>query len=591
MNQQIIQSLQLAQAFLANAQKPNGNYVGRSDDHPTDSLFFTALILDCLNATQEMSTTRRLAAEYLLRHKSLRWSWNYWERGSTARPYPDDLDDTACAIAGILGIDSLFIDASAQAAIAQNLIQCETKPGGPYTTWLVGSKEVQWRDVDPAVNANIGYMLFRLGVESSALGEYIETCLKQKQLQSPYYVGIIPTLYFIARWYQGACLQLLRSYITAEFNQPGLTSLHRAMLITAALKAGSEPDILVKHVQALLDEQTDDGWPSAPLYYEPPEGGKQRYAGSIELSTAFAVEALSTFVHWRPPAPVALVREPASLKTQYQQLLLRQTSPEVIDIASIIARAGGWKIKESALRHLNRGSRNGWLAYSIYDDFLDGEGNPARLNIANMAMRCSVMHFNKAVPDRDFASYVARIFDQVDAANAWELAQARNPDKLPRYGTYSIVAQRSWGHTIAPTGVMVLAGYSLTSPEVAQLQQFFCQYIIAKQLCDDAHDWLLDLRAKRITPVVTLLLKDLPHADDLSYQRHFWQYTIDQVNMVIRDHLKRAERSLQDCTFLRHKEELRGWLAALELSCKRAEQGRENARQFIDSFTSMSLLG
>lgn len=546
--------------------------------------------MDCLNTSQECSAARQKAAHYLLLHKSRQWSWNYWERDSSSRAYPDDLDDSACAIASILGVNPELVDADAQATIAKNLIQCETKPGGPYVTWLVRSADTRWQDVDPAVNANIGYMLSRLGVQTPAMQEYIETCLKNRTLQSPYYVGGVPTLYFIARWYKGSALPLLRSYITIELSKSGLSTLQRAMLITAGLNAGCRSELLQRHVEHLVQEQHDDHWASAPLYYEPPEGGKQRYAGSAELTTAFAVEALQTIGH-RQASVVSLTSQaPTSLKSVYKQLLIRQTSSEVIDIAGVIARTGGWRLNEAALRHLNRGSRNGWLAYSIYDDVLDGDGEVLHLSIANMALRRSLLHFAKAIPDARFNSFVAKVFDEVDAANVWELTHARDANQLPRYGAYKMLAQRSWGHVIAPTGVMVLAGYALDSPEVAQLHAFFRQYIIAKQLCDDAHDWLPDLRAEHITPIVALLLRELPQADEVSHQLHFWRHTIDEVNSLIREHLARAEQTLRECRFIVHKDEMLQWLTALERSCARAEQAREETRQFITAFSARSLV-
>lgn len=143
---------------------------------------------------------------------------------------------------------------------------------------------------------------------------------------------------------------------------------------------------------------------------------------------------------------------------------------------------------------------------------------------------------------------------------------------------------------IAPTGVLLAAGFALDGPEVKQLHDFFRHYLIAKQLCDDAHDWLDDLRHNRITPVVARLLRTCPDQDDSLRQRYFWQHTIDEVNQLICRHVQRAQIILNACDFLVKKTELQQWLDGLESVCTQAEQGRQDALTFIKTFTSKSLV-
>lgn len=526
---------------------------------------------------------------YLLEHKNAAWSWNYWERGSSARPYPDDLDDTACAIAGIAGYDPSRLDASAQACVAKNLIACEVKPGGPYATWLMPADDTQWRDVDPAVNANIGFMLQQLGVHSAELQAYVDECLVTHQLESPYYVGEVPTLYFMARWYKGDQSQRLINLVAERLRQPNLGVLELALLVTAACNLGQWDLVTPRQIRKLLDQQRQGGWPMQALYYEPPQNGVWRHAGSAELTTAFMLEALASWQGSQLPE-LSVPEPPSTLADAYKALLVTQNKPEIITIAGTVARAGGWNIKESTIRHLNRGSRNGWLAYTIYDDFLDEEGDPKLLSVANLAMRKSLLHFAEAIPGQYFKHFVENVFTQVDAANAWEVLHARNPESLPEYGMYAKLAQRSWGHVIAPTGVLLAAGFALESPEVQQLHDFFRHYSIAKQFCDDAHDWLDDLRNNRITPVVALLLKDCPERDDVSRQLYFWEETIDRVNTIIREHLDRAQKVLHACHFLAVKIDFQQWLDGLEAACLQAEQDRQAARQFIQTFSTPSLV-
>lgn len=596
MKQVINQNVQVALNYLAGRQQPSGGFGGLASAHPdmraataTDTIFFTALIADCLTVVAEATAIRTKTAKYLLEHKSEQWTWNYWQRGSQSRPYPDDLDDTACSIAALVGNNTALLDPTAQAALAQTLIACEVKPGGPYVTWLMPPEAHVWRDIDVAVNANIGHMFDRLGIQSAPLEAYITNCLKNDALQSRYYCGMVPTLYFIARWYRGSQLSRLQKLINQNLSRDDLSALELAMLITAASNIDSRHSITTNHISALLHYRTGDHWPAAALYYEPPQQGRQHYAGSAELTTAFAVEALATWQLQPQPTIAKSSRQvPATFRATHRQLLHKQQRPEIITIANTIARAGGWKLKESSSRRLNRGSRNGWLAYTIYDDFLDGEGDVLSLSLANFAMRQSVRNFKQAVNQPSFDKFVEATLEQVDAANDWEVRHARNPNQLPNYGRYARLAQRSWGHVIAPTGVMVLAGYALDSPEVKQLQEFFRQYIIAKQLCDDAHDWLSDLRRGHITPVVTLVLQNCPSQDEVDRQVYFWQITIDEVNQLIRQYLARAQKILNNCPFIINKTELQSWLTGLDQICTQAEQARGAALEFMQAFSRLA---
>ena len=69
----------------------------------------------------------------VLEEKSIGWTWNYWPRNSPSAltdPYPDDMDDTACAIAALALWKPKIIDGKVLAHITQSLIITESRPGG-----------------------------------------------------------------------------------------------------------------------------------------------------------------------------------------------------------------------------------------------------------------------------------------------------------------------------------------------------------------------------------------------------------------------------------------------------------------------------
>src|SRR3989344_640495 len=101
-------------AFLEKAQQKDGSFLSYStaqyDDFtnaiPYRTVFTSALILNALkrcNNPKANSIKDRLA-QFLLKQKSKNWTYNYWNRQAleyNTLPYPDDLDDTFCALAAL----------------------------------------------------------------------------------------------------------------------------------------------------------------------------------------------------------------------------------------------------------------------------------------------------------------------------------------------------------------------------------------------------------------------------------------------------------------------------------------------------------
>lgn len=552
-----------------------------------DTIFFSALIGGCLTNVQAADDIRARIARYLLRHSSEQTTWGYWERGSTSRPYPDDLDDTACAVASIANYDRRLLKPKMLAGLAASLMHCEVDPGGPYRTWLVeaGAEEPKWYDVDVAVNANIGYMFHALGIASPKLEAYVDACILANKLQSPYYIGTLPTLYFLARWYKGEQLPRLQELIMQAL-RTARGPLHKAMALSAAYHSGFSIDSGDQLVIDLLEHQVAGAWPAVGLYYEPPQNKQWRYAGSPELTTAFVLEAFSC---WLTHSQTTLVSStPTDFNGLYKEALASIKRSDVTNIANVMAQALAYNIPLSLSKTLNSASLHGWLAYGIYDDMVDGECDAKMVGVANYCLRISVDQFTAALPNnKSFRRFIEKTFTAMDSANTWEVMNARNLLKPPDYGDYSLLAQRSWGHVLAPTAVLLAAGYKLHSSEITNFHKFMHHYIIARQLSDDAHDWADDWAHERVTPVVAMLLNECSDAELIDLQQHFWTSTIDTVNCKIRHHLCRAQGYLDACSYITERAPLQAWLQMVEQSCVRAEAGRADTQDFIRSFRDM----
>ena len=152
-----------------------------------------------------------------------------------------------------------------------------------------------------------------------------------------------------------------------------------------------------------------------------------------------------------------------------------------------------------------------WIAYTIYDDFIDDEGNPCDLSLANTMHRLSYSMYieNNSL----YKSRVDSYFNSVDNANLWELRHCRfvtinnniNIDQIPDYKSGEILADRAIGHLLGPKLIFDMHPYVSSSQEEL-LDKALSEYLISKQINDDLHDWRSDLRNGHISYVVAKLL-------------------------------------------------------------------------------------
>jgi hypothetical protein len=72
-------------------------------------------------------------------------------------------------------------------------------------------------------------------------------------------------------------------------------------------------------------------------------------------------------------------------------------------------------VTDECISNLGAANMFGWMAYTIYDDFLDGEGSVALLPVANICLRESDEIFRLILPkESGFAEFSKNIFDTID---------------------------------------------------------------------------------------------------------------------------------------------------------------------------------
>lgn len=584
-------------AFIASAQAADGSFMSYSSPAKSpfthaltyQTTFTPALILGAIGSYRSATTDR--LAKWLLTQKSPHWSFNYWAASAPQRetmPYPDDMDDTFCALIALYRYDPSPISTEALANVVKLLIATESQTGGPYRTWLAGNDAPKvWHDIDLAVNANIAAFLKLVADPLPNLTKLMEQAIAEQTFRSPYYPSVYPIVYYMARAYDGPLTPKLAGYLI-ERHQNGWwgSPLSTALAITSLVRLG-RADACSEALERLIAAQRPDGsWPAEVFCIDPAIQSKTYYSGAPALTTAFAIEALSAFRRPRrqrrtaqPPKEEKSANEihrqivdctqqdlkhlrPA-LRTQAQAALRRTLSGDTDREIALLAYFFNQSLRKplqasnELFIHLGTANLYGWLAYTIYDNFLDNEGDPKTLSGANMALRYSVEHFRQALPGNPaFQKYVTDTFNAIDDANAWELMHCRaevdgntiNIASLPPYTRTLDLANRSLGHTLPPLAVLTAAGIKLSDRRTRHISLALRHYIAARQLNDDMHDWQQDLQKGIITYVVARLLKETgvkPGTHKLSklipvMQRQFWHNTLPSMCQIATRHTELA---------------------------------------------------
>jgi hypothetical protein len=623
-------------AFVRATQRSDGGFDSYSSLTPNpftvektyNTTFTPAIILGALAETDSARDIRTKLAAWVADQRSPAWSFNYWAKGAAERqsqPYPDDLDDTFCALIGLYRHDPALVSAAQLGTIIKLLLAAEQTVGGPYRTWLVRPEAPDiWRDVDLAVNCNIAYFLRLVAAPLPNLTALIDEAINKHTFTSPYYPTSAPVLYFAARAYTGDNTEELATQIAS---QPAHTALETALLCSALLRLGQTAPAN-PFIQQLCDTQQADGsWPAAAFCLDPAQGETLYYQGAAVLTTALAVEALALYrANSRRVRPLRsrLASQPGSelivkeakrsfahlgkelrhqVSAMIDQIATADTSQEIVLMPQLFT--AGFRhattLPTSTLSTLSRANLFGWLAYTIYDDFLDEQGSTPLLPVANTALRASLKEFETTLEGHtEGRQLVLATFDLIDSANSWEVAVCRATVqgdtlallKLPRYGKLEKLAERSLGHTLTPIIILLLLGYTLDSPEVHGLQTALRHYLIARQLLDDMHDWEEDLRRGHLSPVVTELMRvtrtepgDHKLSELVPRLRHaFWQWTLPTMCIRTERHITSARRAAMHTQLFIADGGLIGLLDRLDNTLKDTRARQADATKFLQAY-------
>ncbi len=156
-------------------------------------------------------------------------------------------------------------------------------------------------------------------------------------------------------------------------------------------------------------------------------------------------------------------------------------------------------------------------------------------------------------------------------------------------------AARSIGHALPALGVVLLkygrGGQEDATRNVHLLIAFFQNYIAAKQLHDDAHDWADDLLRGRMTPVLLGLLRSRAACgptERVALKREltdiFWQEHIVKIAEEINLHIKKSQEILSKIRVIKDPEPLLTILSPLRASAQRILEERKKTLKFLEIY-------
>ncbi len=621
--------------FLIQQQRDNGSFLDFDNNNTYHSIFSTALILPCLDKieTPQIQTVKRKIVEFLLSQKSKQWSFNFWARDlEQTKSLPDNLSATFCTLSALTQYNPDLIDGSAIARILMLLTGLEEKEGGPYYSWL-NLKEKTNQQIDLATNINIAHFLFLQDVTLPELNKLIDSAIESENFHSSFYPTPYLIIYSLSQFYKNKRKEII-NYLLSKQNNYGQwdNPLNTALAILALFNFNLSLSKMEGSIKYLINSQIDIWQKPYPTYLSVYLQNNQSISlGSPALTTALWLKALTIFNNQRiKKISTATRNEIKKEQKMYAQIiklakqrfssLEKDLEEQTRKILSKVIKADkdkqivllsyffknslsqkGENISNKMIKQLGLANLYLWMAYTIYDDFLDEEGDPKLISTANVCLREFTSIFNKILPlESKFYSFFHQIMDTLDSANTWEATHCRTlvsgsklylPENIPDYDNFNKLSERSLAHALGPAAILFSLGYTENSREVKNLILFFKHYLTARQLNDDAHDWEKDLKIGQINSVVAEIFKKLEHQTVLNFekdiaklQRIFWFEMINDISNKVLEHVEAAKKSLKSISILTDISPLEKLLIPTENSAKKAIKKQKETVKFLEAY-------
>jgi len=582
-DEQIDRSLALAIAALGTISAQEMQHLPLHD---------RALMLSALPASDELHDVRQQFAQSICPHLSTTWI----TEGET--------DEVFAVLAALWQYDSTYVTGEYLMCVVQRLIKCEATVGGPYYS---GS------ELCARTNAHIAIFMRLIARPLPKLDRFLADIITTQRFSDTKLASTY-LLYLLAQASDSPQLAqyVAQHWLKKDWQLPWRKAVALRILQNKLQTFESRGELLT-----LCQAQQRTGFWGG----KPPAKGSLVRDQACFITTALIVAALFDFRHPATQASLADLRhrqrivartarrafaghtEPlrSSGLAMVQAICQRDINFEITLLAHFFAHAVKMPVifNESCCTILGPANMLGWIAYLIYDDFLDDEGKGVHLPVANVAMRAALDYFRMALPGGpSFQRYINKVFNIMDQANAWEvrhcrfIVQAGNAviARLPRYGRGTMLAERSLAHSLGPMAI-VMQCLPHDLKKTRSIETAFRHYLIAKQLADDIHDWVKDMQAGQLSYVVVAILRDMRLKSGTyqlsvlipAMQHCFGRTTAPKQLRLILRHVTLSRRFFIASQLLRSPNEVYGLLDRLENSTKQSLDHQVKAQSFRKS--------
>ncbi len=533
-------------------------------------------ILELITDVIQLADTSELLAQQLRHQLTTTWI----EKGEL---YP-----VFSAITALWKYNSIYVSKEQLAWAIQRLVACEVAVGGPYAS--AGKLCL-------ATNAQIALFIRMVAKPLPNVEAFLEDritakCFKNTALTT---TGLLYLLMKV-----GDNQELRRAIADHWHQHPSPTIQQHIIALKSRENTSITPEIQQTLMTICRQQQANGFWKGESFV---------RQNNSYLLTTALILRTLLSYQRrFRNVSPSILQQRHRDVVEAARELFnshgepLRTTALTTIDqlckgdknfeitlLPQLFAQ--GLKMPPSLTKHyyltLGLASLCGWMAYTIYDDFLDNEGTPRQLPLANIAMRNSLEYFRQATTHQStFMQYVTNIFSAMDEANTWEVTYCRfaidarhiTIVQLPHYGNRRTLAARSFAHALAPLAVLTHSSIKSSKRQLHAIESAFRHYLIARQLLDDLHDWVQDIERGQASYVVVTILRTMrvqPGTYSLvtlipKMHHRFRQTALLKICQHIVKHIAMAKKHFTNSQLLRRTNVVYSLLDELDLSVRHA---------------------
>lgn len=520
-----------------------------------------------------------------------------------------DMCEVFSALTALWQYDPRCVTANQLAVAIRRMLESEIEIGGPYSSGGT---------VTAHANAQINLLMQLVAKPLPKIDAYLNKVILEKQFKDTEFTDVT-LLYFLSKVSTNSRLSLYvaDTWQTTTWQTPGRTAIALDILADDI----ETPETNRALVMLGRTQQPNGFWIGEPILK-----AASALANSHLLITALVVETLANHVpkSVEPPVEGLEPRHNAIVKIAKETFYtcnepLRSTALTVVDHM----RAADKNFEIMLLPHffalgldvptpltdqqdilLCLANLYCWIAYTIYDDFLDNEGTPWQLPIANISLRACLKSYRMTLLNQeDFLHYTDRVFAAMDEANAWEVSHCRfivkdrklTISELPKYGTLSVLATRAFAHALGP--MAILAESPVSSRQTQHVKSAFRHYLIARQLNDDMQDWQQDVQTGQASYVVTTILRDMrmkPGTYDFAHllpamQKRFRQTTMLKITRRMLSHIDLSRQAFARSQTLRDKNDIYDLLNTLERSAEHSldkhSKGHALSARLAESFS------